>query len=130
MKKMKALGVALAVAIATATATGGAWAQASASAVASVGASAGVATAAPGATSKKAIRQANRALKRKVYAALAKHKEIDAGSISIIAKGGAVTLNGTVTDASQIDTVASVAKGVAGVSSVTNKLTVQRPLGQ
>ena len=78
----------------------------------------------------KATRQANRALRRKVYAALAKHKEIDAGDISITAKGGAVMISGTVPDASQINTVAEVAKGVAGVTSVTNKLTVQRPFGQ
>jgi osmotically-inducible protein OsmY len=78
----------------------------------------------------KAERQANRALRRKVYAALAKHKEIDAGDISITAKDGAVMISGTVPDASQINTVAEVAKGVAGVTSVTSKLAVQRPFGQ
>jgi osmotically-inducible protein OsmY len=64
-----------------------------------------------------------------VYAAIGKHKEISAGNISVTAKGGAVTLSGTVTDASQIAQVAEVAKGVPGVISVTNKLTVQKPLG-
>ena len=78
----------------------------------------------------KAARQANRALRRKVYAALAKHKEIDAGDIGITAKGGAVMISGTVPEASQINTVAEVAKGVAGVTSVTSKLTVQRPFDQ
>ena len=58
-----------------------------------------------------------------------KHKEISAGNISVIAKDGAVTLNGTVTDASQVGKVADIAKGVPGVTSVTNKLTVQKPFG-
>jgi hyperosmotically inducible protein len=74
-------------------------------------------------------RKADRALRRKIYAAIGKHKEISAGDISIIAKDGAVTLNGTVTDASQISGVADIARGVSGVVSVTNKLTVRKPLG-
>jgi hyperosmotically inducible protein len=74
-------------------------------------------------------RQANRALRRQVYAAIGKHKEISAGNISVIAKGGAVTLSGTVTDASQVNQVVEIAKGVPGVTSVTNKLTVEKPLG-
>ncbi|WP_425325512.1 BON domain-containing protein [Paraburkholderia sacchari] len=88
------------------------------------------APAAPAASTAREVRKANRALSRKVYAALAKHKEIDAGNISIVARDGAVTLNGTVEEQSQIDTVATVAKAVPGVKSVTNKLTVLKPLGQ
>jgi osmotically-inducible protein OsmY len=78
----------------------------------------------------KATRQANRALRRKVYAALAKHKEIAAGDIGITAKGGTVMISGTVPEASQINTVTEVVKGVEGVTSVTSKLSVQRPFGQ
>ncbi|MFX1675415.1 BON domain-containing protein [Paraburkholderia sp. A2WS-5] len=115
-----ALGVAIAMVLISA------WAQdgtpAAASAVAPPSASAGA--------TAKTTRQANRALKRKVYATLAKHKEIDAGNIGITAKGGAVTISGTVSDASQINTVVEIVKGVAGVTSVTSKLTVQRPFGQ
>ncbi|EDZ99175.1 transport-associated protein [Burkholderia sp. H160] len=81
------------------------------------------------AASPVSARKANRALRRQVYAAIGKHKEISAGSISVIAKGGAVTLNGTVTDASQINQVEEIAKSVPGVTSVTNKLTVQKPFG-
>jgi hyperosmotically inducible periplasmic protein len=121
---MNGLRVTLGVVIAVVSIS--AWPQDGASA----GASAGTAVTASGGMTAKAVRQANRALRRKVYAALAKHKEIDAGDISITAKGGAVMLNGTVPDASQIDTVVEVAKGVEGVTSVTNKLTVQRPFGQ
>ncbi|CAE6871440.1 hypothetical protein R75465_08301 [Paraburkholderia aspalathi] len=120
MKTMNGLGVVLSIAIAAASIS--AWAQ--------DGASTGAAVTASGGMTAKATRQANRALRRKVYAALAKHQEIDAGNISITAKGGAVMINGTVPDASQINTVAEVAKGVAGVTSVTNKLSVQRPIGQ
>ncbi|CAD6519761.1 hypothetical protein LMG27952_01195 [Paraburkholderia hiiakae] len=85
---------------------------------------------APAAPTAREVRRANRALSRKVYAALAKHKEIDAGSISIVARSGAVTLNGTVTESSQIGMVAEIAKGVPGVTSVTNRLSVQRPFGE
>ena len=85
---------------------------------------------ATGTTGAKAQRQANRALRRKVYAEFARHKEIDAGDISIASKSGAITLNGTVTEAAQIDTVVRVVKGGAGLTSVTNRLSVQRTIGQ
>jgi hyperosmotically inducible protein len=104
-----------------------AWAQAATS-------EAGVASnattvAASGGMTGKDTRAANRALRRKVYAAIVGHKEINAGDISVVAKGGAVTLNGTVVDASQIDSVAGIVQGVPGVRSVTSKLTVKKPFG-
>ncbi|WP_236077258.1 BON domain-containing protein [Paraburkholderia domus] len=86
--------------------------------------------AASGATNAKAVRQANRALQKQIYAAFAKYQDIDAGSISVKAKNGAVTINGTVTDAALIEKITGIARGVAGVTSVTTKLSVQRPLGQ
>jgi hyperosmotically inducible protein len=89
----------------------------------------GAAMTASGTTTAKATRQANRALRRKVYAAIVKHKEIDAGNISAIAKDGAVTLDGTVADAAQTDKVTEIAKGVPGVMSVTNRLIVKKPFG-
>lgn len=122
--------VKLAVAVLFVAASMRAWSQSGqpASAPASVpgGASAmaGSGTAAP-ATGRKA----DRALRRKVYAAIGKQKEISAGNISVTAKDGAITLNGSVTDASQIDKVAEIAKGVPGVTSVTNKLAVKKPFG-
>ncbi|QBQ99930.1 BON domain-containing protein [Paraburkholderia pallida] len=87
-------------------------------------------TAIPATPTAREVRKANRALSRKVYAALAKHKEINAGDISIVARSGAVTLNGTVTESSQIGAVAEIAKGVPGVTSVTNRLSVQRSFGE
>ncbi|WOD20547.1 BON domain-containing protein [Paraburkholderia kirstenboschensis] len=106
-----------------------AWSQTSGMASAPAGATGSSATTASSATSPTTGRKADRALRRKVYAAIAKHKEIDAGNISVIAKDGAVTLNGTVTDAAQIDAVADIAKSVSGVASVTNKLVVKKPFG-
>ncbi|MGA7779842.1 MAG: BON domain-containing protein [Paraburkholderia sp.] len=120
MKIMSVLRVGLGVAIAMVSIC--AWSQESASAGSTMTASGGM--------TAKAMRQANRALRRKVYAALALHKEIDAGDIGITAKGGAVMISGTVPEASQINTVTEVARGVAGVTSVTSKLTMQRPFDQ
>ena len=102
-----------------------AWSQTSETSVALNGSS----VVASGAAMAKAARQANRALRHKVYAAIVKHKEINAGNISVIARGGAVTLDGTVVDAAQIDKVTEIAGGVPGVASVTNRLTVKPPFG-
>ncbi|MGF6605818.1 hyperosmotically inducible protein [Paraburkholderia sp. WSM4175] len=123
MKSIQARALAIAVLILAASSN--AWSQSGKTASAPSGAPAMSASAAAPVSS----RQANRALRRQVYAAIGKHKEISAGNISVIAKGGAVTLSGTVTDASQINQVAEIAKGVPGVTLVTNKLTVQKPFG-
>ncbi|MEM5294716.1 BON domain-containing protein [Burkholderia sp. JPY481] len=123
MKSIQARALAIATLILAAS--GSAWSQSGQTASAASGAPAMSASAA----APVSPRQANRALRRQVYAAIGKHKEISAGNISVIAKGGAVTLSGTVTDASQINQVAEIAKGVPGVTSVTNKLTVQKPFG-
>ncbi|MCP3713415.1 BON domain-containing protein [Paraburkholderia sp. CNPSo 3274] len=125
MKRNWALGIAGGVLIASASVH--VWAQAGASEASA--ASNGTAVAASGSTTAKDIRKADRALRRKVYSAIVTHREINAGNISVIAKGGAVTLDGTVVDASQIDKVSEIAKGVPGVTSVTNKLTVKKPFG-
>ncbi|WP_429574026.1 BON domain-containing protein [Paraburkholderia sp. UCT70] len=59
-----------------------------------------------------------------------KDKEISASNISVRAKGGAVTLFGTVSDAAQIDRAAGVAQAVPGVTTVKNNLTLKRVFGQ
>ncbi|MPW22732.1 BON domain-containing protein [Paraburkholderia sp. CNPSo 3157] len=125
MKTNWALGIAGSVLIASASVH--ASAQAGASDLST--ASNGTAIAASGSMSAKDIRKADRAQRRKVYSAIVTHKEISAGNISVIAKAGAVTLDGTVVDSSQIDKVSEVARGVPGVISVTNKLTVKKPFG-
>jgi hyperosmotically inducible protein len=93
------------------------------------GSAAGSNGAAP-ATVPGSAAKSNRTLRKRVYATFAKHSEIDAGSISVTAKDGVVTLNGTVPDAQQVDEVSGIAKGVPGVVSVTNRLTIQRPLSE
>jgi hyperosmotically inducible periplasmic protein len=74
--------------------------------------------------SAKAIRQANRALSKKVIAALSKGG-VNTSRINVIAKGGAVALAGSVTDPTQIDKAGELAKSVPGVTSVKNSLTLK-----
>ena len=76
----------------------------------------------------KQARAANRALSRKVRAALAKDKNISVANITVRAKDGAIVLQGTVPEQGQVDHATDVAKGVAGVTSVKNALTI-RPVG-
>jgi hyperosmotically inducible periplasmic protein len=76
----------------------------------------------------KKARAANRALSRKVRAALAKDKNISVANITVRAKDGAIVLQGTVPEQGQVDHATDVAKGVAGVMSVKNALTI-RPVG-
>jgi hyperosmotically inducible periplasmic protein len=106
-----------------------AWSQTSETASAPASAPGASTMAASGSAAPVTGRKANRALRRQIYSAIVKHKEISAGNISVVAKDGAVTLNGTVTDASQVGKVAEIAKGVPGVTSVANKLTVEKPFG-
>ena len=85
-------------------------------------------SAAPSASSgsaKSAARKANRALSRKVTQAL-QNGGVNVVGINVIAKNGAITLAGHAADASQIDQAASIAKGVSGVTSVKNVLTIQQ----
>jgi hyperosmotically inducible periplasmic protein len=126
---MKTIGlIGLAVTTWLVAASTAAWSQNDQTASASAGAQASSGIAASGRISA-AGRKADRALRRKVYAAFGKDKQISAGDISVIAKDGAVTLNGTVTEAEQIGKAEAIAKGVSGVKSVTNGLTVKKPLG-
>jgi osmotically-inducible protein OsmY len=76
----------------------------------------------------KQARAANRALGRKVRSALAKDRNISVSNITVRAKDGAVILQGTVPEQSQIERAGDVAKGVEGVTSVRNALTI-RPVG-
>ena len=73
---------------------------------------------------KSSVRKANRALSKKVLQALSKGG-VDTTGINVLAKGGAVTLAGTVTDPEQIDKAGSIAKGVSGVNSMKNALTIR-----
>ncbi|WP_027799358.1 BON domain-containing protein [Paraburkholderia dilworthii] len=82
-------------------------------------------TAAP-AASAKASKKANSQLGRKVRAAISKTQGVDVSNIAVRARGGAVTLTGSVPDQGQIEAAGNAAKGVAGVTSVSNKLNVMQ----
>ncbi|MFM0091678.1 BON domain-containing protein [Paraburkholderia sediminicola] len=108
--KFRLAGVVLIV-----VASSNAWSQGSESAATST---------ASQSTSKAAVRKANRTLSKKVVQALSKGG-VDTNGINVLAKNGAVTLAGSITDPSQIDKAVSIAKGVSGVTSVKNALTVR-----
>lgn len=100
-----------------------AWSQSSEPAATSADSGAATATQAP---SKSAIRKANRAMSKKVLKALQKGG-VDTSGISVLVKGSAITLAGHVPEASQSDKASSIAKGVSGVTSVKNALSIQEP---
>lgn len=126
MKAIKTLELLVAAWFVAASTT--AWSQTGDAASAPASAQGASVMAASGAVTP-AGRKADRALRRRIYAAIGKDKEISAGDISVIAKDGAVTLNGTVTEAAQIGKAEAIARGVPGVASVTSKLTVKKPFG-
>ncbi|MFM0226069.1 BON domain-containing protein [Paraburkholderia dipogonis] len=77
----------------------------------------------------KQTKAADRALGRKVRTALSKTKGLSVANITVRARGGAVTLAGSVPEQPQVDLATQAAQGVAGVTSVKNALTI-RPVGQ
>jgi hyperosmotically inducible periplasmic protein len=95
-----------------------AWSQASAPMGSDMEASSSMAT--PQSTKKQ-----DRVLSRKVRAALSKDKSISPSAIIVRAKNGAVTLEGTVPDESQIERATDVAQHVQGVTSVKNALSIR-----
>lgn len=105
----------LASCVVFALAAGGAYAQSSDA----------MAPAAPAATHHST--KADHALSRKVRAALTKTKDLHAENITVQVRGGAVALDGTVPDASQIDLATTAAQGVDGVTSVKNHLKIKEP---
>ena len=113
---LKALGIALCVATASS-----AYAQAS-DAMAS-------GTMAAPATNAKSTRQTDRKLGRDVRRALARTPGFNVSNVFVRARGGAVTLSGSVPVGAQIQQAGDVARGVPGVTSVANKLTLGVPGG-
>jgi osmotically-inducible protein OsmY len=79
------------------------------------------------ASSKKQMRADNRALSHEVRKSLTKMKGLDSSRISVLARGGIVTLAGSAPDQSQIESAGTAAGSVAGVSHVDNRLTVYEP---
>ncbi|WP_241484891.1 BON domain-containing protein [Caballeronia zhejiangensis] len=77
---------------------------------------------------KGALKAANRKLQKTVLRNLSQTRGLKAGNILVVARGGVVTLAGSVPEAEQIELAVSVARAVNGVSEVRNDLTV-RPEG-
>jgi hyperosmotically inducible protein len=71
---------------------------------------------------KKATRAQNHQLARNVRQALSKTKNLTSSAVTVLARGGKVTLNGTVPADEQIAIASEVASGVPGVSGVENNL--------
>ncbi|MGF6916183.1 BON domain-containing protein [Paraburkholderia sp. 40] len=112
---LKVLGMALCVATAAS-----AYAQAS-------DAQAPAATAAAPATTAQSTRAADRKLGRDVRRALGKAPGFNVSNVFVRARGGAVTLTGSVPQGDMIQQAGDVAKGVPGVTSVTNRLSLNLP---
>lgn len=81
-------------------------------------------TAQPAASDAKAIKAADRALQKDVVRALSKTTGLRASAITVRARNGVVTLEGTVPEQSQLGLATQAAEGVEGVKSVTNALTL------
>jgi hyperosmotically inducible protein len=114
---LKLLGIALCVATASS-----AYAQAS-------DAQAPASPAAAPATTTQSTRAADRKLGRDVRRALARAQGFNVSNVFVRARGGAVTLTGSVPAGGMIQQAADIAKGVPGVTSVTNRLSVNVPAG-
>ncbi|MDR5834703.1 BON domain-containing protein [Caballeronia sp. LZ034LL] len=108
---LKALGVVLCVTIASS-----AYAQSSDTSAAT--------SAAPTKAQKSAVKKEDRKLGYAVRRALSKAQGFDVSNVFVRARGGAVTLTGTVPEGGQIAQAEEVAKGVQGVTSVSNKITL------
>jgi osmotically-inducible protein OsmY len=76
----------------------------------------------------KSLKAANRALQRQVRSALVKDRGVAMSNVTVRARDGAVTLQGSVPLQAQSDRATEVAKGVPGVVSVRNALSI-RPVG-
>jgi hyperosmotically inducible protein len=77
----------------------------------------------PAASSGKAT-PADKQLARDVRKALSKAPNFNVSNVYVKARGGVVTLSGSVPDGSQIGQAAEVAQAVPGVTSVSNYLTL------
>jgi hyperosmotically inducible periplasmic protein len=115
---LKALGVVVCVAVASS-----AYAQSSDATAMDSGASM---SSAPKSSTKKDDRKLGYSVRR----ALSKAQGFDVSNVFVRSRGGAVTLSGTVPEGGQIQQAAEVAKGVPGVKSVNNKITLGVQGGQ
>lgn len=78
-------------------------------------------------TSALSSKSADRALRKRVRTVLAKDKKINAANITVRAREGAVTLEGSVTSQDELLRAEEIAKSVSGVNSVRNALVIRQP---
>jgi hyperosmotically inducible periplasmic protein len=109
---LKALGVVVCVAVASS-----AYAQSSDATATDSGATTTKAQ-------KSATKKEDRKLGYSVRRALSKAQGFDVSNVFVRSRGGAVTLSGTVPEGGQIQQAGEIAKGVPGVKSVSNKITL------
>jgi len=74
---------------------------------------------------KKVVRAQNRQLAKTVRRALTQEKHLNSAGITVLARGGVVTLDGTVPTEAEIQVASDVASNAPGVRTVTNNLLVQ-----
>ena len=86
--------------------------------------STGTTSSATAPTDAKAMKKADRKLAHDVRRAMAKAQNFDVSNVFVRARSGVVTLTGTVPEGDQIAQAGEIAKGVAGVKSVTNRVTL------
>jgi hyperosmotically inducible protein len=71
---------------------------------------------------KKQMRADNRVLSKAVRRSLTKTKGLDTSAITVLSRGGKVTLDGSVPDTSQIQLAGDAATATHGVTEVDNRL--------
>lgn len=81
------------------------------------------------AVAHKATRAADRKLSHSVRKAIESGGAVDMARVSVLAKAGAITLTGSVPEQSQSELAQQRAESVAGVTAVTNRLSIDEPGG-
>jgi osmotically-inducible protein OsmY len=79
------------------------------------------------AAAHKAMKSADRKLSKAVRKAIVKGGDVDTAHLAVIARGGKVTLTGSVPEEGQVDLAKQHAQSVAGVTEVASRLTVAEP---
>ena len=87
-------------------------------------AAAGSAPTETSATTARSTKSADRKLAHRVASVLARTRELNSARILVKARGGQITLSGSVTDSAQIPLAVDAAKQVDGVSNVENRIRV------
>jgi hyperosmotically inducible protein len=78
----------------------------------------------PAASTPSSVKAADRKLTHRVANMLARTRGLNAARILVKARGGQITLSGSVTDSAQIPLAVDAARQVEGVSHVENRIRV------